>query len=857
MVTSHMGSASSASSSSLAVTLPHSPLGRVSPSSPHPHLNAHHDASALPPSQLSQSQRRLSQIMPAQASLTRRQDACTSQTAPICSSTSGPASSSSTTNHAPLVPSRLHTTPRKSSLRLSHPPPAPSSSFLLQVTPQSKRTRFTSHESSSPNMAASPFAESSSALDKVITSSADTGISSSPSLSRVRPLSGISRPLPLPPTPSRPPHPPHSITSPNSLIPMPQHSVEDFRKLLPHLHPIASLNQCPETPKRTLLQHIPPQPPIPTQTPHFPASPSLDSAVPTIQKLLPRSGWFLTGFRSFDLDLDRIAQLVQLEHQRLHRSHDLDISYEPRIQPTFHSSDHSNLPVFGYSDRGLPSGSILEVLGPPGSGKSSLLLQFAITERLRALRRARESLIEPHDLAQAVRNTDAQDEPHAAGSSFFSDEFWDAEIANADQVLILDCEGAMTPEKLADAAWTASITLWTSLDPTQSADRVDSIYTTLQDQRSAMPEEVRRLVAAVLAGLHVSRVTSLAGLVALLHSLRPTDELQHGSTRKTIPSSLPSRTSLILIDSLSYYLRPSGGGSQDRKVAAQISERVRDMLIRLQMPLEYRPQSDQTIEEQLAARQRCLDAAQKVCSPTIVFTNQLAIRRSRKESDASARSSPAGRASMGAPNRSSNRNHACSEGVSMLAPLLNGTRPPQPARLRDECPAYSVALGGPEMVDDNDQQATLPRHRQPFDSRRTASQPLTHDRGWPPSFLGQDVWRMLLFRHGTFGNRYAQIVSVPPAVQTELSELWTQTRERVTARARTCEQPQASAQTSLQQPAHTQGGDQVQADTSLPTCASHQTEEEHDKHMLKLLSQLRASLFRWRPFTINSFGLIS
>uniref|UniRef100_V5E6G2 Uncharacterized protein n=2 Tax=Kalmanozyma brasiliensis (strain GHG001) TaxID=1365824 RepID=V5E6G2_KALBG len=33
--------------------------------------------------------------------------------------------------------------------------------------------------------------------------------------------------------------------------------------------------------------------------------------------------------------------------------------------------------------------------------------------------------------------------------------------------------------------------------------------------------------------------------------------------------------------------------------------------------------------------------------------------------------------------------------------------------------------------------------------------------------------------------------------------------------------------------------------------------EEQDKQMLELLSQLRASLFRWRPFHVSSRGLIS
>lgn len=643
---------------------------------------------------------------------------------------------------------------------------------------------------------------------------------------------------------------------------MPQRSIQDFEKLLPQRQSAVARYPRTHTPQRALLQHIPPQPSLPLPMHHVPAAPP---PAPAIESLSSRQGWSLTGFRSFDLDLDRIAQVVQLEQIRAHSlAESGEASHQTRIQPAADGVSHPDVPRFGLPDRGLPAGSILEVLGPPGSGKSSLTLQFAVTERLRALRRARASLMVP----ELVAETDENETSALPDSSYFSEEFWDAEIACADQALMIDCEGALTPEKVADAAWAAVIALWTSLqDESQDATRPDREKPSPHHQRSAMPEEVRRLVAAVLAGLHVSRVTSLAGLVALLHSMRPTDELQEGLNKSPMPSTLPPRTSLILIDSLSYYVRPSGGSSQDRKLAAQVGERVRDMLFRLQKPFEYRPLTEHAAEEQEAARQRCTDAAAKLCIPTIVFTNQLGIRRGRNESDASGRASPVGRSPMGASSsRTSNSVNARSEGASSLAPLLNGTRTPQPARLRDERPAPSVALSGPDMWDDEDQPATatISRHRQQLSSRN-ATQPMGHDRGWPPSFLGQDVWRMLLFRHGAFGQRYAQMVSVPPAVQTELSELWTQTRERATARVRTgsvaaaqaSEEAGGAGQAPLQEAAEAKEDNHSQSDAELSSSAARQAEVEQDKQMLELLSQLRASLFRWRPFHIDSYGLVS
>ena len=646
---------------------------------------------------------------------------------------------------------------------------------------------------------------------------------------------------------------------------MPQRSIEDFEKLLPRRQPPTNPSPRLNGPQRALLQAIPPQPAAPTPAPRNAAPLDLGPIAPAIQTLPQRQNWLRTGFRSFDLDVDRIAEVVKLEHSRLHHEN----GQQSQDRPTPQSTAWTDTPHFGHPDRGLPSGSILEVLGPPGSGKSTLMLQFAVTERLRALRRARQSLDVPDNTDAFGAEPNHDDSSNDADSCFFIEEFWDAEVASADQVLIVDCEGAITPERVSDAVWSAVSAFWKALqDQLPTTDATDrqrrsapSADSPLQPQRSAMPEEVRRLVVAVLAGIHVSRVTSLAGLTALLHSLRPTDELHEGQARKAIPTALPARTSLIAIDSLSYYLRPAAGTHEDRKVAARVSDRIRDMLIRAQKPFEYRPPSDASAEIHQATRQKCVEAAEKLCAPTIVFSNQLGIRRGRNESDVSGRSTPSGRPFQ--------RGNGRSEGSSMLAPLLNGPRPPQPARIRDERPAPSVALCGPEMWDEEDQPTSSPRQQwqQLGAGRNMATQSMGHDRGWPPSFLGQDVWRILLFRHGTFGSRFAQMVSVPPAVQSELSALWVQTRERVNARARARpasasdlpeQRAQGRAETSTpQQPADAQL-DEANAVVAESTSSHGEAEsEERDKQMLELLSQLRASLFRWRPFHVTSSGLAS
>ncbi len=295
------------------------------------------------------------------------------------------------------------------------------------------------------------------------------------------------------------------------------------------------------------------------------------------------------------------------------------------------------------------------------------------------------------------------------------------------------------------------------------------------------------------------------------------------------------------------------------------------MLLRLQQPFEYRPTPDLTAEERQAAKQRSMEAAAKLCTPTIVFTNQLGIRRSQNDRDGTVRSSPTGyRASTG-PGRSFGKSNARGETSSMLAPVLNGQRPPQPAQLRDERPAPSVALCGPEMWDDEGVESTAaatPRQVHQLRGRgpmHGATQHMGHDRGWPPSFLGQDAWRILLFRHGTFGHRYAQMVSIPPGVQSELSNLWVQTRERVRTHAQVAAQQDTTisgAATGQQVSPGSEGQNEQQqsADTTSSQAAESSNigkgmEQQRDEQMLELLSQLRASLFRWRPFTVTSKGL--
>ncbi|GAK64042.1 uncharacterized protein PAN0_004d2251 [Moesziomyces antarcticus] len=824
------------------------------PAMPYPPSHPRHYNGDPGPSQPSSaSQRLLSQVLPLQAPPSSSQLQLQQNSIANSSATAEVSSSASFTvqRAAHSLSSNAASSPPTSTSQYSHPPPPPprTPSHSARATPQQKRARLHYDFGTSPTSTTTPL-PSIAAASLV---SPNTHITSSTATSAVRPLSGIARPLPMPPTPTPPQRSPRSVNSNQPLQPLPHRSVHDFEKLIPQRRPPPPIANGRVAPQRTLLQAIPPQPPPVQPAVHHPApAPDRRPPPPSIDILPHRPESLLTGFRSLDLDLDRIAEIASLEHAHAHNL------------PTSHSAPGTDLPQWLHTSRGLPSGSIIEAIGPPGSGKSSFVVQTAVTERLRSLARARRSLEHQdsdQDTSQAEidrqRPPSTDTHPHAI---FFTDDFWDAEVASADQVLLIDCEGALTPEKIADAAWSTIASLWSHAkqqnpanDATGRADAAapDSVA----ESRAGMPEVVRRLVAAVLAGTHINRVTSTASLVALLISLRPTDELQDG---QALPCCMPPRTSLILIDSLSYHLRLSGASSSDRKANQQLSERIRDMLLRLQKPFEHRPKPDLGPEERDAARQRATQAAQKLCLPTIIFTNQMGMRRDRAELESSGRNSPSGWAAASPGSRSFRKNAPRGEGSSMLAPLLNGQRPPQPATIRDAPPAPSVALCGPEMGEDGEA-LLLPRMSQQAWSRASgqASPQLGHDRGWPPSFLGQDVWRILLFRHGTAGRRFAQIVSIPPAVQSELSELWVQTRARARACASAASGQDANTSTSSNDVAQAASDADGENEAASSISAEEQLARDKDQRILELLAQLRASLYRWRPFHVASAGLIS
>ncbi|ODO09888.1 hypothetical protein I350_02110 [Cryptococcus amylolentus CBS 6273] len=127
-------------------------------------------------------------------------------------------------------------------------------------------------------------------------------------------------------------------------------------------------------------------------------------------------------------------------------------------------------------------GMVVEISGPPGGGKSAIALAVALS--------ARES---------GQKETELNG--HSEGKAH----------SESGEVLIIDTEGAMTAERLYEAAW-------------------------------AVVEEDKRLPHDVLQGIHLLRVSTQHEMLALLHTL---DEWLESHPK----------VNLVIVDTLSFHFR--------------------------------------------------------------------------------------------------------------------------------------------------------------------------------------------------------------------------------------------------------------------------------------------------------------
>ena len=172
---------------------------------------------------------------------------------------------------------------------------------------------------------------------------------------------------------------------------------------------------------------------------------------------------------------------------------------------------------------GFPLGSALEIVGPPGIGKTTWVLEMAVRERLAHIL---------HSLDLALDEVSAS----PAASPCGTNKWLDHNVAPwCAQVVLADTEGSITPACLAKLATAAA-------HDAMDAPSCVRWRTTVPNAYAAQHAS---LVRCILQGLHVVRLTSLGDLLAFLG-------VAADSVLK-VPG-LPPRTSLLVVDSLSFLL---------------------------------------------------------------------------------------------------------------------------------------------------------------------------------------------------------------------------------------------------------------------------------------------------------------
>ncbi|CEH19207.1 DNA REPAIR PROTEIN RAD51 HOMOLOG 3 [Ceraceosorus bombacis] len=214
----------------------------------------------------------------------------------------------------------------------------------------------------------------------------------------------------------------------------------------------------------------------------------------------------------------------------------------------------------------MAPGSLLEVTGGPGTGKTALLAAMAVAARLDALR---ECLLQ--------MSSDG-----SCGSQRMD---WDAVVEKAESVLVMDTEGSLPPSRILQAARSQIAALDAGDDPLLVCCNSTHAVNTLADLHRSGPcatggQASRMLVKAVLVGVHHSRVPTLASLLAHIHLAFPTRHFESTDEDGDMPpdehsSHLPARVRLILIDSISYHLRgPQGETAADRSIRSHALSRI-------------------------------------------------------------------------------------------------------------------------------------------------------------------------------------------------------------------------------------------------------------------------------------------
>ncbi|KAE8211347.1 hypothetical protein CF327_g4888 [Tilletia walkeri] len=396
---------------------------------------------------------------------------------------------------------------------------------------------------------------------------------------------------------------------------------------------------------------------------------------------------------------------------------------------------------------------ILEIAGPTASGKTSFLVGCAVRERLARLMMAWEAC---RNGTNAGGNGKRKGKGRQSGNGRMSWEEWEEEVAKVTPlVMLIDTEGSCTPERLLAAARGMILSDPDLLELARSLPLDDEDSEQNDEEEAILP-----LIQAVLEGIQLCRPATRAQFLATILLIDPhlsnglrkptstTSEQQHipsspapGSTLTSTAhpslshSSLPPNTSLLLIDSLSAFLRAHPSTRPEREERAQILSALQHLTDRVR---RY--------------NQACVNQGKVDGVMGVVVSNQMGVKMGPQDGSLvnfEVGGGGGGKMAVLVPQVqvvASTGTSRRSGGSGASASQMPSSIKPGPGR------ADARGAGGEgEGFRSEDASSTLVGS------------------GLNTSVLGDEVWRVVLFRVGGGGHRFVQLFQLPKSVEVGLA----------------------------------------------------------------------------------------
>ncbi|KAL9933900.1 hypothetical protein V8E36_006982 [Tilletia maclaganii] len=445
---------------------------------------------------------------------------------------------------------------------------------------------------------------------------------------------------------------------------------------------------------------------------------------------------------------------------------------DTRIASLLHPTQHPSASASTSSSSRHSTPRIVEIAGPTASGKSAFIVCCAVRERLRTLFEAWEAL----SVDGGGSKSDKGKQKQKRRQRMTWDE-WENDVQqNASQVMLIDTEGSCTPERLLTAAQALIKSDVDLLELARLIPRDDddgealNIFGKDGQVEQSIDEMTLPLVQAVLEGIQLCQPATRAQFLATIFLIDP--HLSNG-LRKTIArssdastadddpapsslalptgkpqsqaqlqqqrhqqqlanySSLPARTSLLLIDTLSAFFRSFPSTKPEREERTHILSALSALVGRIR---RY--------------NQACVNQGRAGQVINLVVTNQMGVRMAPQD----------GSLANFEPGNS------LPDKVAVLVPQFQIITSSSSTMLFGDSSNKPYSQIGHSSQAPWQNQATQRKSSSSNNQGEDASASLIGS-GFNASVLGNEVWRVVLFRAGGRGHRFVQLYQLPRSIE--------------------------------------------------------------------------------------------